>query len=883
MSRSIRSRESAIITGVAATLYLVDGMSNIYRAYHAIQGLTNKQGLPTNAVLGFTNMLRKLIEEEKPDYLGVAIDVPGPTIRHERYAGYKATRRPMPEDLVQQIPYILQVCEVLRIPVISCERYEADDVIGTLARQAVEEGLQVVMVTIDKDMFQLVSDQVTLLDTRTMTRLDPSKVEEKFGVMPEKVVDVLSLVGDPSDNIPGAPGIGQKGARQLIQEYGGLDNLLSSRDQISRKSYRESLQENEELIRQSLDLVTIRKDLPVELNLDELRLSEPEYEGAQKLFAELEFSALIEAFSPTRETVQADYQRLETVQELHELAARIKGKTAGLALLYSVNNHPATLQAMAVCEGKRRALSIPQELLERHPSEVAQLLSQPREWIIHDLKTLHLFVRLQGWTLPNDLQDTMLMAYLLNPNSNDFSLEKLTLEYLQYKLTKAETEEEGLFGEEAVHSLCERADLTLQLREVLAPQLEEKNLENLLREIEGPLVGVLVRMEEHGVKVNCELLAQMSGELARDIQELTGKIYKIADEEFNINSPKQLSVVLFEKLNLPRAKKTRKASHYATGVEVLEELAATYEIARLILDYREMTKLKNTYLDALPRLVNPQTGRIHTSYNQTVAATGRLSSSNPNLQNIPIRSELGRKIRRAFIAESGYSILAADYSQIELCVMAHLSEDPVLVDAFLKGEDIHERTAREVFGMQALMNPHEYRRHAKVINFGIMYGLSAFGLAQSLKINRLEAQRFIDDYFKRYQGVKAWIEETLEKVHEKGYVTTLFGRIRPIPEIQSKNRNLRNFGERTAINAPIQGTAADLIKKAMISIDHEISRRKMKSKLIMQVHDELVLEVEDSEVEQMRALVKAKMEGVEDLIVPLQIDLAVGSSWFDAK
>ena len=858
-------------------------MSNIYRAYHAIQGLTNKQGLPTNAVLGFTNMLRKLIEEEKPDYLGVAIDVPGPTIRHERYADYKATRRPMPEDLIQQIPYILQVCDVLRIPVISCERYEADDVIGTLARQAVEEGLQVVMVTIDKDMFQLVSDQVTLLDTRTMTRLDPSKVEEKFGVLPDKVVDVLSLVGDTSDNIPGAPGIGQKGARQLILEYGDLDNLLSSRDQVSRKSYRESLQENEELIRQSLDLVTIREDLPVELNLDELRLSEPEYEGARKLFAELEFSALLEVFSPTRETVQSDYRSLETVQELHELAARIEGKTAGLGLLYSVNSHPARLLAMAVCEEKRKALSIPQELLERHPSEVAQLLSQPREWIIHDSKPLHLFARLHGWTLPDDLQDTMLMAYLVNPNPNDFSLEKLTLEYLQYKLTKAETEEEGLFGEEAVHSLCERADLALQLREVLGPQLEARNLENLLREIEEPLVGVLVRMEEHGVKVNCELLTQMSGELTRDIQELTGKIYEIADEEFNINSPKQLSVVLFEKLNLPRAKKTRKAGHYATGVEVLEELAATYEIARLILDYREMTKLKNTYLDALPRLVNPQTGRIHTSYNQTVAATGRLSSSNPNLQNIPVRSELGRKIRRAFIAESGYSILAADYSQIELCAMAHLSEDPVLVDAFLKGEDIHERTAREVFGMQALMDPHEYRRHAKVINFGIMYGLSAFGLAQSLKIDRQEAQRFIDDYFKRYQGVKAWIEETLEEVQEKGYVTTLFGRIRPIPEIQNKNWNLRNFGERTAINAPIQGTAADLIKKAMISIDHEISRRKMKSRLIMQVHDELVLEVEDSEVKQMRALVKAKMESVADLVVPLQIDLAVGSSWFDAK
>jgi DNA polymerase-1 len=408
-------------------------------------------------------------------------------------------------------------------------------------------------------------------------------------------------------------------------------------------------------------------------------------------------------------------------------------------------------------------------------------------------------------------------------------------------------------------------------------------MDDLFKEIEVPLVGVLVRMEEHGVKVNCDFLTQMSNKLTKNIGQVADKIHEIADEEFNINSSKQLSAVLFEKLNLPGAKKTRKADHYATGVEVLKVLAETHEIARLILDYREMAKLKNTYLDALPKLVNPKTGRIHTSYNQTVAATGRLSSSNPNLQNIPIRSELGREIRRAFIAEPGYSILAADYSQIELRIMAHLSEDPVLVDAFLKGEDIHERTAREVFGMQAIMNPRECRRHAKAINFGIMYGLSAFGLAKSLQIDRREAQKFIDDYFGKYSGIEVWRARILEDVNKSGYVTTLFGRIRPIPEIYSKNRNMRNFGERTAINAPIQGTAADLIKKAMIEIDHEIFHRQMKSKLIMQVHDELVLEVEDGELEQISFLVREKMEGVADLIVPLQVDLATGSSWFEAK
>lgn len=865
---------------MAATLYLVDGMSSIYRAYHGIQGLATKQGIPTNAVFGFTNMLRKLIVEEEPDYLGIAMDVPGPTFRHELYADYKATRRPMPEDLVQQIPYVIQVCKALKIPVISCEKYEADDVIGTLVRQGVKAGLQVVVVTIDKDMFQLVSDEVTILDTRTMTRLNPSKVEEKFGVSPEKVIDVLSLVGDPSDNIPGAPGIGKKGARQLILEYDNLDNLLSSCDQVSRKSYRESLQGNEALIRQSLDLVTIRDNLPLELNLDELKLSEPEYDGARKLFEELEFSALLEDFSSTRELVQLDYRALETVEELQELIVRIKGNIAGLSLLYSFDNRSLVVKAMAVCEEKQKAVFIPQKLLESCPAEISQLVKQPRGWVIHNLKSLHLVAQSQDWVLTSSLQDTMLMAYLLNPNPNDFSLEKLAPEYLQCRATKMESGEDG---EKAFHILCERADFGLQLFAVLDPQLESKRMDELFNEIEVPLVGVLVRMEGHGVKVNCELLAQMSNKLTKNIEQVTDRIYEIADEEFNINSSKQLSAVLFEKLNLPGAKKTRKAGHYATGVEVLKDLAETHEIARLVLDYREMAKLKNTYLDALPKLVNSKTGRIHTSYNQTVAATGRLSSSNPNLQNIPIRSELGREIRRAFIAEPGYLILAADYSQIELRIMAHLSKDPVLVDAFLKGEDIHERTAREVFGMQALMNPRECRRHAKAINFGIMYGLSAFGLAQSLKIDRQEAQKFIDDYFEKYKGIEVWRARILEEVNKTGYVTTLFGRVRPIPEIHSKNRNIRNFGERTAINAPIQGTAADLIKKAMVAIDHEISDRQMKSKLIMQVHDELVLEVEDRELEQISLLVREKMEGVADLIVPLQVDLVTGSSWFEAK
>ena len=859
-------------------------MSHIYRAYHAIQGLSNKEGFPTNAVFGFTNMLRKLIADENPDYLGVAIDVSGPTVRHEQYEHYKATRRPMPEDLSQQIPYILRVCEVLKIPVLSYERYEADDVIGTLAHQARETDLEVVIVTIDKDMFQLVNDHVTVLDTRSMTRLDPSKVTQKFGVPPEEVVDVLSLAGDSSDNIPGARGIGAKGARQLIQEYGSLDQLLACRDQVKRKTYRESLQENEDLIRQSRELVTIHEDLPLELNLDDLKMSEPDQKAARELFGELDFTGLLEEFLPIFQVIDTIFLEIQTVEELATVANSIQNKKAGLALLCSSENGFAcTLRAMAVAEGEEKAWCITGEFLEKKGGEVGKLLNQAQKWVVQDLKPLYSLARQYDWVLEDNFQDTMLMAYLLNPNQKSFSLGKLSLEYLRYKVHDLDGPTQSLLEERLGNSSCEKAHITLQLSEVLYPEIERRGLVKVLTDIETPLVQVLAHMEEQGVKVDTDLLNLMSGEMEHEIERLTREIYEVAGQEFNINSPRQLSAILFEELDLPVSKKTRKAGHYATGVEVLEELAVEHGIAQLILDYRELTKLKSTYLDALPRLVSPRTGRIHTSYNQMVAATGRLSSSNPNLQNIPIKSELGRQIRRAFVPEAGYQILAADYSQIELRVMAHLSQDPVLLDAFRKGEDIHERTAREVFGMQAMMEPKEYRRHAKVINFGIMYGLSAFGLARNLKIDRQEAQHFIDDYFRKYKGIKAWIDHTLDEVHQKGYVKTLFGRMRPIPEIQSKNWNLRNSAERTAINAPIQGTAADLIKKAMISIDRDLVRRKLASRLILQVHDELVLEVEDSEVDELKMLVRERMEGVANLLVPLKVDLAVGSSWFDAK
>ena len=852
-------------------------MSHVYRAYYAIRGLSTRAGFPTNAIYGFTTMLRKLIVEENPAFLGVAIDLAGPTIRHQQYEDYKATRRPMPDDLAPQIPFVIRVCETLSVPVLSYPRYEADDVIGTITRKATAEGLQVVIITIDKDMLQLVNERVNVLDTRTMTRFDPDKVREKWGVAPEKVIDVLSLVGDSSDNIPGAPGIGEKGAKKLIQEYGNLEGLLTHRDQVGRKTYRESLQQNEDLIRQSRELLRIHDDLPLELNLPELQLSEPDYEAARELFTELEFTSLVEEFTPTS-PVSVDHGEIETLDQLSSLISRVSDKTVSMCLSAPDGNG----LALALSEETGKALYIGPQLVSRQPAAVEELLAGPGRWVIHDLKSLLGSAHRQGWHLDGDHLDTMLMAYLLTPNHNDFSLERVTLDYLHFSLSKA-GEGGQLFEPQDVQALCERADATLRLSQPLLAKLEENELLDLLAGIEIPLVEVLVGMEEAGVKVDTDLLAEMSSEVQEDVQKLTDRIYQLAGQEFNINSPKQLASVLFEELALPSPKKTRKAGHFATGVEVLQELSEHHEIARLILEYRELTKLKNTYLDALPKLVRPGTGRIHTSFNQMVAATGRLSSSNPNLQNIPIKSELGRKIRRAFVAGPECQLLAADYSQIELRVMAHLSEDPVLTQAFQQGEDIHERTAREVFGMNAVMEPRRFRRLAKVINFGVMYGLSAFGLAQNLKIERKEAQQFIDSYFQKYAGVKTWIDRTLEEAYDRGYVTTLFGRIRQIPELRSKNWSRRSFGERTAINAPIQGTAADLIKKAMVSIHQKMKQRPMRSRLILQVHDELVFEVESSEMEEMKLLVRQEMEGVVQLKVPLRVDVAVGPSWYEAK
>jgi DNA polymerase-1 len=871
----------------AKRLFLIDGMSHIYRAYYAIRNLSNSSGLPTNAVYGFTSMLRKLIEEHRPEYVGVALDLEGPTIRHEQYQAYKATRKPMPPDLVQQIPYIRRVCEVFCVPVITYQGFEADDVIGTLSLKATEQGLESVIVTSDKDMLQLVSDHVRVLDTAKDVMLDAQKVVEKLGVNPDQVADLLGLWGDASDNIPGAPGIGEKGAKELIQTFGNLESALSNWDKVKRKTYQESLRDNVDLIRTSRELATIRRDLPVDLDLPALTLSEPDRKSAFELFSELGFKGLMKEFldegmpEPLKGKWLADCNSEEVLQFL-----RSQSKLY-VELSYTEGMLHRKIAEIACVQGDSGNAVLFDLKNEGQLRQWQSLVDQESlRGVCWDSKLYILAQASRGIQVRQVPEDVMLMAFLAAPNAGDYSMNHWALEQLHASLPDDKSDAQGSLlaePEKAAESLCRRLECMRLLYESLRPRIDELQLRKLYDGIELPLVPVLADMESIGIKVDRSVLQKMSSAMEKQLADLTSGIYLAAGMEFNINSTKQLGEILFGKLNLPVVKKTRKTGGYSTDQAVLEELAQTYEIPKLILEYRQITKLKSTYVDALPALIHPRTGRVHTSYNQTGAATGRLSSSDPNLQNIPIRSELGRLIRSAFVPEKGNRLIAADYSQVELRILAHLSEDEVLVSAFRAGEDIHDRTAREVFSEAELENRAECRRRAKVINFGIVYGLSAFGLSQNLGISREDAQAFIDAYFRRYHGVRAWLDTTVEEVRRQGYARTLFDRIRPIPDINSKDNNLRHFAERTAVNSPIQGTAADIIKIAMIRIHQVLMDRRMSSRILLQVHDELVLEVPEVEVDAARVLVQQEMEGAANLIVPLMVDINVADNWMEMK
>jgi DNA polymerase-1 len=900
----------------------MDTMSFIFRAYHAMarqRPMSTRTGLPTAAIYVFVNMLRKLREDFSPEYLAAVFDVGGNTFRDQeaaaittvrkfdlktqsfqeiQYGGYKANRSEMPEDLVQQVPYIRRALEAYRIPILEQRGFEADDLIGTLARKAAAESYLVYVVSSDKDMLQLVTDKVLVLNPPKDNLIaDAAKVEEILGVPPERVVDLMALRGDSIDNIPGAPGVGDKGSVELIKRFGSVESALDHAAEIEKKTYRESLLNNREIVMFSKRMATIDCNVPVELDLNAMKSGEPDIGALRELFSELEFSTLLKDLLPVVEVAEAQYAEAKSAAEVE---AVLQAVPAGGALVLAIEavstsaeqqsseeaeeleledgmlplqpdapkqSAPGTTRSIAISAGSGTATMVP--LDSDAGSKLKSVLSDRRvQKSIHDYKAATHALEPAGIRIEGLRHDSRLYSYLLDPTYSSHGLPEVALRRFNLRLSG---------------NLAESADVTGRLAAALAHEVEQSGLKKLYEEIDLPLVPVLARMEEAGVKIDTGALARMSSRLKLEVDAKAKEIYEHCGVEFNINSPRQLGDVLFNKLNLPKPVKYGKGKVVSTAVDVLEGLAADHAVPRLVLEYRQLSKLKSTYVDTLPALLKASTGRLHTTFDQTGTATGRLSSANPNLQNIPIRTEVGREIRAAFTAEPGSVLLAADYSQIELRLLAHFSNDPLLVEAFRRGDDIHTLTASQVFGVPPLMVTPDHRRQAKVVNFGIVYGLSPFGLSQNLGIDTSEAKRFIQAYFEKYRGVRAFIDKTLDDARHHQLVKTLFGRIRPIPDINGKNVSLRGFAERTAVNTPLQGTAADLIKLAMIRIDEAIRDRNLRSRMTLQVHDELVFEVPEAELDVMRSLVREYMEKVHPLAVPLVIEIGVGRNWRDLE
>ncbi|MDD5434172.1 MAG: DNA polymerase I [Nitrospira sp.] len=870
-------------------LYLIDGSSYIYRAYYAIKGLSNSKGMPTNAVYGFTNMLLRIINEKRPELIAIAFDPKGPTKRHEAYEAYKAQRPKMPDALSVQIPYIHRVVEVFNIPLLLMEGYEADDVIGTVAKRAEEDGNEVIIVSGDKDMFQLITPHVRIYDPMKDKTYTEPDVHERFNVGPSHVVEIMGLMGDSVDNIPGVSGIGEKTAKDLISTFGTIENLLSNLEQVKKPKLRSLLQEQAGNARLSRELATIHTGLSIDIDYHNLKLSEPDYNKMTELFRELEFSRLLKTLLPAhKEEVNDNYREVSNNTELADILQKVSETKA--CAIYIHGDSPDSMASgisgvgISIKENEAWCFSIPSLEIEY----LRPIIEDPQiRKYSHDIKRHIILLKRLGLEPTGFVFDSMIASYLINSNRSDHNLEGIVLEYLQVPLNSPPLQGEGqggdgfsLDGNRSLTFLCQHADYILRLAEILEQKMIETGVRELFDDIEIPLTGVLADMEMAGIKVDPDILRMLSKEMDRDMGVICQRIYFIAGEEFNISSPKQLSVILFERLGLKPVKKTK--TGFSTDEGVLTELARQHDLPAEILSYRQLAKLKSTYTDALPELINPETKRIHTSFSQTVAATGRLSSSKPNLQNIPIRTEMGLRIREAFTAEEGHVFLSADYSQIELRVLAHLSGDEVLIDAFKKGEDIHTRTAAEVFGLSPEEITPEMRRRAKAVNFGIVYGISPYGLSADLGISQQEAKKYIDNYFARHTGVKAFIENTLRKAVEDGYVTTLLNRRRYMPELTSGDSRIKQFGERIAINTPVQGSAADIIKIAMIKIHKRLQDERLKSKMILQVHDELLFEVPAGELEQIKSLVIEEMEGVVPLSVPLKVDTGMGKNWREA-
>ncbi|MGD0840126.1 MAG: DNA polymerase I [Candidatus Acidiferrales bacterium] len=860
-------------------LFLIDAMGYVFRAFFApMDRLRNAAGLPTKVPYLFSTMLRRLIKDYEPDYIGVAFDVAGPTFRDKLFAEYKAQRPPMPEDLSVQLPYVRKVCEAMRLAVLEAPGYEADDIIGALARQAALRKLDVTIVTSDKDMMQLVGGRVRVLRpgsgaAKADVVVDEAKVEELMGVPPAKVADVMALMGDSIDNIPGAKGIGEKGAREIIRRFGSAEAALDAAAKVENKRYREALENCREQVLLSKRLAQIDTGAPVTLSLDDLERREPDSNALRALYTELGFTSLLKELpaSVTAVTATLDTARLDSAAEVTKFLAGVpKEKEIALWLELASGERDAEGFGTRIAAIElSQAPGVSRAAWWDEAGEVRRALEPflrdaARPKIVHDPK---LFELLAG-PLAGIRHATMLYSYLLRPTTAKHNLADVVLRHRNVTLP-------GAPGE--------RADQLQYLAPLLADEVERAGLTELYRTIDLPLAPVLAAMERIGIHVDPRALNEMSAEMEREIRALEARIWELAGAEFNVNSPVQLAEILFDKMNLQPAARRGRAKARSTAAEILEELALLHELPRKVLDYRELAKLKSTYADTLPKLVDPATGRVHTSFNQTGTATGRLSSSDPNLQNIPVRSELGRKIRAAFTAEPGWTLLSADYSQIELRILAHCSQDPVLSEAFRTGEDIHSRTAQEVFGVGPMAQTAEHRRAAKIINFGIIYGLSAFGLAQQLGIGQKEASQFIAAYFARYSGVKNYLDDLLEETRRTGVARTIFGRVRPIPEITSPQPNMRSFAERTAMNTPLQGTAADLIKIAMIRIHRELAEGGFRARMILQVHDELLFEAPADELDRLRPLVKTAMEQAHQLSVPLVVDLKAGPNWRDMK
>ena len=874
------------------TLYLIDGSAYIYRAFFALPPLANSKGLQTNAVYGFTTMLLKVLRDHRPDYVAVVFDEKGPTHRHEAFKDYKAQRPPMPQGMSAQIPYIHRVVEALSLPVIRQAGYEADDLIGTLARKGEVEGLDVVIVTSDKDMFQLLTPKTRIYDPVKDKWFGEADSQARFGVEPARVVEIMGLMGDTSDNIPGVKGIGEKTAVKLITQFGTIEELLSRIEEVTPVKTKNLLLEQGEQARMSRQLATIQLDCPLEFVPAHFQAKAPQAEILVSLLRELEFMTLAKAFqgeTPEQNRLGAD------VEQIHDAAAAdafLKGQPAAamLGLACVLTGEPgvrADIQGCALGRSDGNAAFVQGEARDWPRPLIECLHDGNKPKAVQDLKPLLLALHRQGIDMPGPYFDTMVADYLLNPNRRAHTLEAIAMDLLSYQLGAGEQEDSGkgpqsLFDvdENLVRRTGEAAAVTAKVAPMLRERLREQGSLPLFQDVEMPLVPVLAEIERNGFLLDVEGLQTLSKELERELEQMVGSIYRLAGGEFNIGSPKQLATVLFETLGLKPLRKTK--TGYSTDEDTLTQLASQHELPAQILNYRTLTKLKSTYVDALPQLVNPETKRLHTSLNQTVAATGRLSSTDPNLQNIPVKGDYGLRIREAFIAPPGHQLLCADYSQVEPRILAHLSQDPRLLQVFEQGEDIHMATAMEIFNLPAGEVTREMRRAAKSVVFGIVYGISPFGLASNIGVPQADAKKYIETFFEKFSAVRALMDRNIDDGKTKGYTTTVLGRRRQIPELQSGDPSQRGVGERMAVNSPIQGSAADLIKVAMIKVHQRLQNELPRCKMILQVHDELIFEVPDQELERAKQLVKAEMEATGaalGLSVPLKVDLGVGCNW----